>query len=90
MRASYVEPSTNKGSFRFGSCLHFLKDFTATVRPGLVRAVFLGRVLDGEGEQLAPLVGRWVGVQLPAGIHGREGGGVWNVLRGGCLWEEVL
>ena len=32
--APYAEPTTNKGSFRFGSQLHLLKDLTTALRPG--------------------------------------------------------
>lgn len=59
--ASYVEPTPNKGSFRFGSQLHLLKDLPTTLSPGVFLAAFLGRGLGGEGEQLAQLVGRRVG-----------------------------
>lgn len=58
MMASYVEPTTNKGSFRFGSQFHLLKDATTTQTKGLIPAVFWGEGVAGEGEQLAQPVGR--------------------------------
>lgn len=86
--ASYVEPTTNKGSFRFGSQFHLLKDATTTQTKGLIPAAFRGEGVVGEGEQLAQPVGRRVGVQLPAGVCGREWG--WDILLGGSLWEKTL
>lgn len=89
MMASYVEPTPNKGSFRFGNQLHLLKDLPTALSPGVFSGAFLGRGLGGEGEQPAQLVGRRVGgcdcLQCPL-----QGMGVRDILPGGRLWEEVL
>lgn len=86
--ASYVEPTTNKGSLRFGSRF-LLKDATTTQTKGLIPAVSWGEGVAGEGEQLAQPVGRRVGVRLPAVSVAGNGAGT-SILRGGCLWEKSL
>lgn len=75
MMAPYAEPTTNKGSFRFGSQLHFLQDLTTTLRPGgrSEPSSWVGVWLVRE--QWAQWVGRLAGgVCLRDVVHGRVPG----------------
>lgn len=89
MMASSVEPTTNKGSFRFGSQFHLLKDATTSQTKGLIPTVFWGKGVAGECEQLAQPVGRQVEVQLPVVSVAGNGTGAY-ILLGGSLWEKTL
>lgn len=75
MMAPYAEPTTNKGSFRFGSQLHFLQDLTTALRPGGRSELSSWVVVWMVREQWAQWVGRQAGgVCLPDGVHGRVPG----------------
>ena len=64
MMAPYAEPTTNKGSFRFGSQLHFLQDLTTALRPGGRSELSSWVVVWMVREQWAQWVGRQAGAAL--------------------------